>query len=108
ARSFGVDSAALRRGSLLRVSLLAAVSVAFVGTIGFVGLVGPHAARLMVGEDHRYFLPASALCGAVLLSLSSIASKMIVPGLLIPIGIVTALIGVPVFVALVFGRARAA
>ncbi|APT57643.1 iron ABC transporter permease [Roseomonas gilardii] len=108
ARSFGVDATALRRGSLLRVSLLAAVSVAFVGTIGFVGLVGPHAARLMVGEDHRYFLPASALCGAVLLSLSSIASKMIVPGLLIPIGIVTALIGVPVFVALVFGRARAA
>ena len=107
ARSFGVDSAALRRGALLRVSLLAGVSVAFVGTIGFVGLVGPHAARLMVGEDHRFFLPASALCGALLLSLSSIAAKMIVPGLLIPIGIVTALVGVPVFIALVFGRGRA-
>ncbi|MFC0407861.1 FecCD family ABC transporter permease [Roseomonas elaeocarpi] len=108
ARSFGVDATALRRGSLLRVSLLAAVSVSFVGTIGFVGLVGPHAARLLVGEDHRYFLPAAALCGAVLLSVSSVMAKMIVPGLLVPIGIVTALIGVPVFVALIFGRARQA
>ena len=108
ARSFGVDTHATRRGALLRVSLLAGVSVAFVGTIGFVGLVGPHAARLMVGEDHRFFLPASALCGALLLSLSSVVGKLVVPGLLVPIGIVTALIGVPVFLALVLGRGRMA
>ncbi|MCR0983224.1 iron ABC transporter permease [Roseomonas pecuniae] len=106
ARSFGVDTEATRRGALLRVSLLAGVSVAFVGTIGFVGLVGPHAARLLVGEDHRFFLPASALCGALLLSLSSVAGKLVVPGLLVPIGIVTALVGVPVFLALVMGRGR--
>jgi len=108
ALSFGVNANRLRDGALLRVSLLSAVSVAFVGTIGFVGLVGPHAARLMVGEDHRFFLPASALCGALLLSLSSVASKMLVPGLLVPIGIVTALVGVPVFIALVFTRGRRA
>lgn len=108
ARSFGVDTAATRRGALLRVSLLAGVSVAFVGTIGFVGLVGPHAARLLVGEDHRFLLPASALCGALLLSLSSVAGKLLVPGLVVPIGIVTALVGVPVFIALVMGRGRAA
>jgi len=108
ARSFGVDTAATRRGALLRVSMLAGVSVAFVGTIGFVGLVGPHAARLMVGEDHRFFLPASALCGALLLSLSSVAGKLAVPGLLVPIGIVTALVGVPVFLALIMGRGRMA
>jgi iron complex transport system permease protein len=108
ARSFGVDTNATRRGALLRVSLLAGVSVAFVGTIGFVGLVGPHAARLMVGEDHRFFLPASALCGALLLSLSSVVGKLAVPGLLVPIGIVTALVGVPVFLALVMGRGRMA
>nr|WP_263967394.1 iron ABC transporter permease [Roseomonas sp. SXEYE001]MCV4208425.1 iron ABC transporter permease [Roseomonas sp. SXEYE001] len=106
ARSFGVDTNATRRGALLRVSLLAGVSVAFVGTIGFVGLVGPHAARLLVGEDHRFFLPASALCGALLLSLSSVAGKLAVPGLLVPIGIVTALVGVPVFLALVLSRGR--
>ncbi|MBI0433574.1 iron ABC transporter permease [Roseomonas sp. KE0001] len=108
ALSFGVDANRLRDGALFRVSVLSGVSVAFVGTIGFIGLVGPHAARLMVGEDHRFFLPASALCGALLLSLSSLASKMLVPGLLVPIGIVTALVGVPVFVALVFTRGRRA
>ena len=108
ALSFGVNASRLRDGALLRVSLLSAVSVAFVGTIGFVGLVGPHAARLLVGEDHRFFLPAAALCGALLLSLSSVASKLLVPGLLVPIGIVTALVGVPVFIALVFTRGRRA
>ena len=63
ARSFGVDVRRLRYGSLLRISLLAATAVAFVGTIGFVGLVGPHMARLLVGEDQRFLLPASALAG---------------------------------------------
>ncbi|WBV42316.1 iron ABC transporter permease [Pseudoroseomonas cervicalis] len=108
ALSFGIHADRLRDAALLRVSLLSGVSVAFVGTIGFIGLIGPHAARLLVGEDHRFFLPAAALCGALLLSLSSLASKMLVPGLLIPIGIVTALVGVPVFVALVFTRGRRA
>lgn len=60
ARSFGVDVARLRFASLMRVSLLAATSVAFVGTIGFIGLVGPHIARLLIGEDHRFFLPPPA------------------------------------------------
>ena len=92
--------------TLLMVSLLAAFPVAFVGTIGFVGLVGPHMARLLVGEDQRFLLPASALVGALLLSLSSIASKLILPGVIVPVGIVTALVGVPVFVVLVFRRGR--
>ncbi len=106
ARSFGVDVTALRYTALLRVALLAGLSVAFVGTIGFVGLIAPHAARLMVGEDHRFFLPAAALSGAVLLSLASLMAKLVVPGVVVPIGIVMALVGVPVFVALVFGRGR--
>lgn len=106
ARSFGVDVRRLRFASLLRISLLSATAVAFVGTIGFIGLVGPHIARLLVGEDQRFLLPASALVGALLLSLSSIASKLILPGVIVPVGIVTALVGVPVFVALVFQRGR--
>ena len=92
--------------TLLRISLLSATAVAFVGTIGFIGLVGPHIARLLVGEDQRFLLPASALVGALLLSLSSIASKLILPGVIVPVGIVTALVGVPVFVVLVFRRGR--
>lgn len=104
ARSFGISVARLRFFSLLRVSLLAATSVAFVGTIGFIGLVAPHIARLLVGEDHRFFLPASMLAGAVIMSLASVASKTLVPGALLPVGIVTALIGVPFFMALIFSR----
>ncbi|HSI40812.1 MAG TPA: iron ABC transporter permease [Xanthobacteraceae bacterium] len=104
ARSFGINVGRLRFLSLLRVSLLAATAVAFVGTIGFVGLVGPHMARLLVGEDHRFFLPASVLCGALVLSLASVAGKLLVPGTLIPVGIVTALVGVPLFLALILSR----
>ena len=104
ARSFGVNVGRLRFGSLFRVSLLAATAVAFVGTIGFIGLVGPHIARMLIGEDHRYFLPASALTGAAIMSLASVASKAIVPGVLLPIGIVTSLIGVPVFLSLILSR----
>ncbi len=106
ARSFGVDTRRLRFASLLRISLLSATAVAFVGTIGFVGLVGPHIARLLVGEDQRFLLPASALVGALMLSLSSLVSKAILPGVIVPVGIVTALVGVPVFVVLVFRRGR--
>ena len=108
AMSFGVDVKRLRFLSLLRVSLLSATAVAFVGAIGFIGLVGPHIARLLVGEDHRFFLPASILSGAIIMSLASAASKAIVPGVLMPVGIVTAVIGVPVFLLLIFhngGRA---
>lgn len=104
ARSLGIDIAQLRFMALLRISLLTAVAMAFVGTIGFVGLAGPHIARLLIGEDHRFFLPASALTGAIIMSLASVASKSIIPGVLIPIGIVTALIGLPVFFSLIFSR----
>ncbi|CAM3610075.1 iron ABC transporter permease [Polaromonas hydrogenivorans] len=101
ARSSGVDVERLRLVSLVRVSLLSGTALAFVGTIGFVGLVGPHIARLILGEDHRFYLPASALAGALMLSCASILSKVLLPGVVLPIGIVTALVGVPVFMLLV-------
>lgn len=104
ARSFGINVPRLRFASLLRVSLLAATAVAFVGTIGFVGLVGPHITRLLLGEDHRFFLPGAMLTGALVMSLASIASRSLVPGVIVPVGIVTALVGVPFFLALILGR----
>lgn len=104
ARSFGIDIRRLRFFSLLRISALAGTSVAFVGTIGFVGLVGPHIARLLLGEDHRFLLPASMLTGALVMSLASVASKLLVPGVLLPVGIVTSIIGVPIFLALILKR----
>lgn len=102
AYSAGVDVGRLRFMSLLRASLLSAAAVSFVGVIGFVGLVGPHLARMLVGEDHRLYLPASVLSGALVMSLASAASKSLVPGTLLPVGIVTAVIGVPAFLILIF------
>ena len=107
ARGLGVDVKRLRQRSFVLISALTGVAVAFVGTIGFVGLVAPHVARMLVGEDQRSFLPASALYGALLLSLASIASKTVLPGAIVPIGIVTSLIGVPFFVWLILRNRRA-
>lgn len=106
AASFGVNVRRVRLESMLIISVLAAVPVSFVGTIGFVGLVGPHIARMILGEDQRFFLPGSVLTGALMLSLTSIVSKMIVPGVVIPIGIITALVGVPFFFSLILSNLR--
>ncbi len=99
--SFGIDVRRLRLATLLRISILSALAVAFVGPIGFIGLVAPHIARMMFGEDHRYYLPASALVGALVLSLASVASKNLIPGVIIPVGIVTSLVGVPFFLSII-------
>lgn len=106
AASMGVDVARLRIEMLISVSLMAATAVAFVGTVGFIGLVGPHIARMLVGEDQRFFLPLSAMVGALVMSLTSIISKSITPGVIYPIGIITALIGVPVFVSIILSTRR--
>jgi iron complex transport system permease protein len=106
AHSLGINTQRLRLHNLIAVSILASVSVAFVGTVGFVGLVGPHVARMLVGEDQRSFLPASALAGALLMSATSIASKSIVPGVLVPIGIITSLVGIPFFLSLILTKRR--
>lgn len=106
AASLGVPVARLRLEMLASVSLLAATAVSFVGTIGFIGLVGPHVARMLVGENQRYFLPVSAAAGAIILSVASTASKAITPGIIYPIGIVTALVGVPFFLSLILSIRR--
>lgn len=106
AASFGVNVRRIRLETMLIVSLLASVPVSFVGTIGFVGLVGPHIARMILGEDQRFFLPGSILAGALLLSMTSIVSKSIVPGVVFPIGIITALVGVPFFLSLILTTMR--
>ncbi|SPJ34604.1 FecCD family ABC transporter permease [Kushneria phyllosphaerae] len=106
ARALGVNVGRLRLTVLLCSSLLAATAVAFVGIIGFIGLVGPHIARMLVGEDQRVFLPMSALTGALLMSLTSIVSKTLIPGVLLPVGIITALIGLPFFVSLILKSRR--
>jgi len=106
AASLGIDVRRLRLRILVLTSLLAAAAVAFVGTVGFVGLVGPHVARMLVGEDQRFFLPLSAIAGALMMSITSIISKEITPGVIFPIGIITALVGVPFFLMLIFSSRR--
>lgn len=107
ARSLGVSVVRLRLVTIVLVSLMTATVVSFIGTIGFIGLVAPHIARMLVGEDQRFLIPASALAGALLLSVASVLSKILMPGVLLPVGIVTALIGVPFFLHLILrGRTR--
>lgn len=106
AAALGINVQRLRVTTLVVASLLAASAVAFAGVIGFIGLVGPHVARMLVGEDQRYFAPASMAAGALLLSAAHAVSITIVPGVAVPIGIITSLVGVPFFLILVFARRR--
>ena len=108
AQALGVKVASVRVRTFVLISAITAAAVAFVGTIGFVGLVAPHIARAMVGEDQRFTLILSSIIGAVLLSLSSLASKLVIPGAVFPIGIVTAIFGVPVFLLVVVRGRRGA
>ena len=96
---------ALRDAAIDLVSVDQAVRI---HTIGFIGLVGPHIARMLLGEDQRFFLPGSILCGALLLSVTSVVSKMLIPGAIMPIGVITALVGVPFFFSLIFTNRRRA
>jgi len=106
AESFGINIARMRLETMILVSLLSAIPIAFVGTVGFVGLVGPHIARMLIGEDQRFFLPASALSGALILSASSVVSKSLIPGTIFPIGVVTSLVGIPFFISLILSNQR--
>jgi len=100
----GVDVARLKRALVAWVALGMAIAVAVAGTIAFVGLVVPHMVRLLIGPDHRYLLPASALCGALLLILADVCARMLAAPAEIPVGILTALLGVPFFIALLRQR----
>lgn len=106
AKSLGVGVSRLKIKAFLLISLGASAAVCFTGSIGFIGLAGPHISRMLVGEDQRFYIPVSALCGSALLSVASIVSKLIQPGLIFPIGIVTSIIGVPFFFAVVFKAGR--
>ncbi len=107
ARAMGVDTSSLKIRSFIRVSVLAAITVSFAGIIGFIGIVAPHFSRKLVGEDQRYYLILSSLIGGVLLVLASMLTKVIKPGVIIPIGIISALIGLPLIFVTIFGAKNA-
>lgn len=103
AMAMGVDIKKLKVRTFILVSILAAVSVSYVGIIGFLGILAPHFARRLVGEDQRYYLILSAIVGAVLLVISSMISKIVKPGVVIPIGIISSIIGLPLIYVMLFG-----
>ncbi|MGE4370964.1 MAG: FecCD family ABC transporter permease [Burkholderiaceae bacterium] len=104
ALGLGVHTHAVRRRALLRASLLACVAVALVGVIGFIGLMAPHIARRLWGEDHRWYLPASALAGGLTLLSASVVSKSLAQDAVLPVGIVTTLTGIPFFILALLRR----
>jgi iron complex transport system permease protein len=99
AKSLGVDVDATRRNVVLAASLGVAVSVAYTGLVGFVGLVVPHGVRLVLGPDHRLLLPVSALTGGAFLVITDVAARAAfgVFSTALPVGVVTAFVGAPIF-----------
>jgi iron complex transport system permease protein len=100
----GVNVQRLKIAVVFLVAVAVGISVAAAGVIGFIGIVAPHASRLMAGPDHRALLPLSALAGAVLLSSADIFARMLAPPAEIPIGVLTAAIGAPFFLWLLLSR----
>ncbi|MFE0688448.1 FecCD family ABC transporter permease [Streptomyces xiamenensis] len=107
AKSLGVNVTAVRVGLIVVSVVLAAVVVSFCGVIGFVGLVGPHIARLAIGADHRYLLPFSFLTGGLLLVIADTVGRTVLAPSVIPVGIVVAFIGAPIFINLILTRRAA-
>lgn len=104
AQTLGVPVLRLRLAIYLIASALTAVAVTTVGAVGFVGLVVPHLMRLALGNDQRRLLPASALAGATLLLLADTAARTLIAPAQLPVGVLTALLGVPVFLFLLHRR----
>ena len=106
AHSIGVNVGAVRAGLLVITAVLVGAIVAVTGVIGFVGLVVPHVARLVIGGDHGMLLPASALLGAAFLTAADTIARIAVEPVAWQTGVVTAFIGSPVFLALVLRTRR--
>ena len=87
-------------------ALISSVSVAFVGCINFIGLIASHIMRRFVGNDHRFLIPCTALCGASLLLLSDVACRVLIPPVVLPIGALTSFLGAPLFLYLIIKRGK--
>lgn len=104
----GVAVERLKRLAILLVAVAVGAGVAAAGVIGFVGLVVPHILRLVIGPEHRRLLPACALLGGALLVLADVLARLVAAPAELPIGLVTALVGAPVFLWMLLGRAAPA
>lgn len=100
ARSLGLDVERERRLLLLAGTFCAASAVCFCGVIGFAGLLAPHIARMLAGREHRRLVPAAALVGAIVMLLSDTAARTVLGSAELPVGVVTSLLGAPLFISL--------
>jgi iron complex transport system permease protein len=104
AKQLGINVERTKLILLAAATLITAAAVSFVGTIGFVGIIIPHAVRLIWGPDHRFLLPLSVLSGAIFLILADLIARTVMAPTEIPIGIITAICGVPFFLYLLRRR----
>lgn len=100
ARSLGVGVYRLRLSSLVLAALAASVTTAFMGIIGFVGLIAPHIVRMITGQDHRFLFPCSALAGGLLLLVADLLARTVMAPIILPVGILTSFAGAPLFLYL--------
>jgi iron complex transport system permease protein len=107
AQQLGINVERTKLILLAAATLITAAAVCFVGTIGFVGIIVPHAVRLVWGPDHRSLLPLSAIGGAILMIVADIASRTLIPSSEIPVGVITAFVGAPFFLILLRRRKQA-
>lgn len=104
AQAMGVHVDRLRFASLLLSSMITAVCVSFLGVIGFIGIICPHMTKKLLGQDHRFATPASALSGSILLLLADTLSRGMGNGSALPVGAITTLLGAPFFVVIIFSK----
>jgi iron complex transport system permease protein len=106
AQQLGINVERLKLILLGAATLITAAAVSFVGSIGFVGIIIPHAVRLLWGADYRFLLPLSVLSGAIFLILADLIARTVLSPTEIPVGVVTALFGAPFFLYLLRRRRR--
>jgi len=106
AKALGVNTESLRLSGILIAALVTSVSVAFLGIIGFIGLVSPHMMRRVIGGDHRFLIPASAVFGGILLLFADTLSRTIMSPVVLPVGILTSFMGVPLFIYLILKKRK--
>jgi len=106
AKQLGMNVKLFKRTMMIMASVLTALCVAFVGIIGFVGLVVPHACRMALGGDHRLIMPASMVIGAMLMLFADLLARTVMIPLELPVGAITAIIGTPVFAYMLIRKGR--
>ncbi|MFB0525078.1 MAG: FecCD family ABC transporter permease, partial [Phycisphaerae bacterium] len=106
ARNIGINTARIRTIAFAVAAFITAIAVSLSGLIGFVGLIVPHAVRLVLGPDHRQLLPLSGIIGAIFLVVADTLARIIVAPAQLPVGVVTAIVGGPFFLVLLVRHSR--